>query len=134
MIVDNTDQAIAIAAEKMGVVVNDYTAAPMYFSENSNGGHEWLIEFEKAPEDLHAFAHELDQALKNINSDYEAKRYRDIALHMPLVQAVRKGLFIEWLRSKGKLGGQHKVPRLSNDRQQLEEILSLDNPTFANNL
>ncbi|MBL0234154.1 MAG: GH3 auxin-responsive promoter family protein [Chitinophagaceae bacterium] len=134
VIVDNTDQAIAIAAEKMGVVVNDYTAAPMYFSENSNGGHEWLIEFEKAPEDLHAFAHELDQALKNINSDYEAKRYRDIALHMPLVQAVRKGLFIEWLRSKGKLGGQHKVPRLSNDRQQLEEILSLDNPTFANNL
>lgn len=133
VIVDNTDQAIAIAAEKSGAVVNDYTAAPMYFSEGSNGGHEWLIEFEKMPEDLQEFSKELDQALKNINSDYEAKRYRDIALRMPLVHAVRKGLFIEWLRSKGKLGGQHKVPRLSNDRTQLEEILSLDNPTFANN-
>lgn len=133
VIVDNTDQAIAVASQKTGAIVNDYTAAPMYFSEGSNGGHEWLIEFEKAPEDLPAFARELDQALKNINSDYEAKRYRDIALHLPLVHAVRKGLFIEWLRSKGKLGGQHKVPRLSNDRILLEEILSLDNPTFANN-
>lgn len=133
VIVDNTDQAIAVASQKTGAIVNDYTAAPMYFSEGSNGGHEWLVEFDKAPDDLSAFARELDQALKNINSDYEAKRYRDIALHMPLVHAVRKGLFIEWLRSKGKLGGQHKVPRLSNDRILLEEVLSLDNPTFANN-
>ena len=133
VIVDNTDQAIAIASEKTGVVVNDYTAAPMYFSEGSNGGHEWLIEFEKSPQDMHAFAAELDKALKSVNSDYEAKRYKNIALHMPLIHAVRKGLFIEWLRSKGKLGGQHKVPRLSNDRLLVEEILNMDNPTFANN-
>lgn len=133
VIVDNTDRAIAMAGEKTGVVVNDYTAAPVYFSEKSNGAHEWLIEFENIPTDLAAFAEELDKALKSINSDYEAKRYRDIALRSPIIHAVRKGLFNEWLGSKGKLGGQHKVPRLSNDRKQLEEILQMDNPTFANN-
>jgi hypothetical protein len=131
VIVDNSDKAIAIACEKTGLVVNDYTAAPVYFSAGANGAHEWLIEFEEPPADLAAFADELDKALKSINSDYEAKRYKDIALRAPIVHAVRKGLFIEWLRSKGKLGGQHKVPRLSNDRIQLEEILKMDNPTFA---
>ncbi len=123
VIVDNTDKAIAIASEKTGAIVNDYTAAPVYFSESSNGAHEWLIEFEKEPEDMAAFTNQLDAALKNINSDYEAKRYKNIALRMPVVRVLKKGTFIEWLRSKGKLGGQHKVPRLSNDRKLLEEIL-----------
>ena len=124
VIVDNTDMAIAIASEKTSVVVNDYTAAPVYFSDASNGAHEWIIEFEKNPEDLEQFVTELDTALKNINSDYEAKRHKSIALGLPIVHAARKGLFNEWLKSKGKLGGQHKVPRLSNERTLLEEILS----------
>ena len=123
VIVDNADKAIATACEKTNSSVNDYTAAPIYFNENSNGAHEWLIEFEKEPENLNHFIYELDSALKNINSDYEAKRHKDIALRMPLVKALPKGLFTEWLRSKGKLGGQHKVPRLSNTRTYLDEIL-----------
>ena len=123
---DNTDKAIALAAEKTGAVVNDYTAAPVYFSDNSNGAHEWLIEFEKEPESLELFTNELDTALKNINSDYEAKRHKSIALRLPILHAVKKGIFNEWLRSKGKLGGQHKVPRLSNERTLLEEIIFLN--------
>jgi hypothetical protein len=125
VIVDNTDKAIAIASEKTGAIVNDYTAAPVYFSASSNGAHEWLIEFEKEPASLEAFTKELDAALKNINSDYEAKRYKDIALRMPVVHILKNGVFSDWLRSKGKLGGQHKVPRLSNERIFLEEVLSM---------
>lgn len=125
VIVDNSDKAIAAACEKTGAVVNDYTAAPLYFSDEGNGGHEWLIEFEKEPADLRLFTYELDNALKNVNSDYEAKRHKDIALKMPVIRALRKGIFEEWLRSKGKLGGQHKVPRLSNDRKYIEEILEI---------
>jgi hypothetical protein len=122
VIVDNTDQAIASVSRQTGAVVNDYTAAPVYFSEQGNGAHEWLIEFEKEPDSLQQFTFGLDSALKTINSDYEAKRYKDIALSMPIVKAVPKNTFNAWLGSKGKLGGQHKVPRLSNDRSILEEI------------
>lgn len=125
VIVDNSDNAIAQACEKTGALVNDYTAAPVYFSDQSNGAHEWLIEFEREPADLRAFTLQLDRALQSLNSDYEAKRYKDIALHLPLVHAVKKGTFTEWLRSKGKLGGQHKVPRLSNERTILDEILAM---------
>ncbi len=122
VIVDNSDSAIAIASEKTNAVVNDYTAGPVYFSENKNGGHEWMVEFEKAPNDFQQFIIELDNALKNCNSDYEAKRYKDIALRIPIVHALPKGTFSNWLKSKGKLGGQHKVPRLCNDRKMIEEI------------
>jgi hypothetical protein len=132
VIVDNTDKAIAMASEITGAVVNDYTAAPVYFSDTANGAHEWLIEFEKEPADLDAFTIHLDTALKNANSDYEAKRYKDIALRMPFIHSLPKGVFNEWLRSKGKLGGQHKVPRLSNERKFLEEILQMNTATFAN--
>jgi len=125
VMVDNTDKAIAWAAAKTNAVVNDYTAAPVYFSESSNGTHEWLIEFDVPPQNLQLFTTELDAALKTINSDYEAKRYKDIALRMPIVHAAKKGIFKEWLRSKGKLGGQHKVPRLSNERNVVEEILAM---------
>jgi hypothetical protein len=124
VIVDNSDNAIAVASEKTGGIVNDYTAAPVYFSENSNGAHEWLIEFEKQPENLHWFIMELDNALKNCNSDYEAKRHKDIALRLPVVHVLPKGTFTKWLHSKNKVGGQHKVPRLSNERKILEEILA----------
>ncbi|MEO5650810.1 MAG: GH3 auxin-responsive promoter family protein [Ginsengibacter sp.] len=125
VIVDNADNAIAIASAKTGCIVNDYTAAPIYFSENENGAHEWLIEFEDAPNDLSAFTFELDAALKTINSDYEAKRYKNIALRLPIVHSLKKGSFNNWLKTKGKLGGQHKVPRLSNERKMIEEILLL---------
>jgi hypothetical protein len=122
VIVDNSDKAIAIASEKTNAIVNDYTAAPVYFSDDGNGAHEWLIEFEKEPRDLDQFMLELDTALKSINSDYEAKRHKDIALRMPVIKIVPKNTFSNWLSSKGKLGGQHKVPRLSNDRKFLDEI------------
>jgi hypothetical protein len=125
VIVDNSDKAIALACEKTGAIVNDYTAAPVFFNEDSNGAHEWLIEFEKEPQDLRLFTYELDTALKNVNSDYEAKRIKILPFVCPLSIHYRKGIFTKWLRSKGKLGGQHKVPRLSNDRKYLEEILAL---------
>lgn len=123
VIVDNTDKAVSIASEKTGAVVNDYTAAPVYFSEEQNGAHEWLIEFEKEPSNLDDFVTELDAALKSINSDYEAKRHKDIALRKPIVHKLQKGIFNAWLKSKGKLGGQHKVPRLSNERNFIDDIL-----------
>ena len=126
VIVDNSDKAIAIASEKTGAVVNDYTAAPIYFSEEGNGAHEWLIEFEKEPGDKQSFILQLDAALQSINSDYEAKRYKNIALRLPVVHSLRKGVFANWLKTRGKLGGQHKVPRLSNDRKYVEEIMSLN--------
>jgi hypothetical protein len=129
LIVDNSDQSIAIASEKTGAIVNDYTAAPVYFSDSSNGAHEWLVEFEKEPVDINKFTDELDAALKSINSDYEAKRHKDIALGKPVVHVMKRGIFTEWLRSKGKLGGQHKVPRLSNERKLIEEILLLNRTT-----
>ena len=122
VIIDNSDQAISIACKKTGAAVSDYTAAPIYFSEEGNGAHEWLIEFEQEPEDIQTFAKEMDAALQSINSDYEAKRHKDIALRMPEVTPIPRGSFSSWLASKGKLGGQHKVPRLSNDRSILEEI------------
>lgn len=125
VIVDNTDKAIAIACEKTNNIVIDYTAAPIYFSEESNGAHEWLIEFENEPESLPCFTYELDCALKSLNSDYEAKRHKDIALRMPIVHSVARCTFTLWLRSKGKLGGQHKVPRLSNERKYIDEIISM---------
>ncbi|MGQ0739258.1 MAG: GH3 auxin-responsive promoter family protein [Bacteroidota bacterium] len=132
LIVDNTDKAIALACEKTSAVVNDYTAAPVYFSDNSNGAHEWLIEFDQAPADMELFITGLDDALKSINSDYEAKRHKSIALRLPVVHVIKRGTFNEWLRSKGKLGGQHKVPRLSNERKFLEEILQMNTATFIN--
>jgi hypothetical protein len=125
VIVDNSDYAIATACASTNVVVNDYTAAPIYFSEGANGTHEWLIEFEHDPTDLANFTYELDKALKSCNSDYEAKRHKDIALRMPIVRPLPKGTFTLWLKSIGKLGGQHKVPRLSNERKIVEQVLKI---------
>lgn len=123
VIVDNADKAIAIASSKTNSIVKDYTAAPVFFSENNNGAHEWLIEFEMPPRDLSLFTFELDEALKSVNSDYEAKRYKNIALRLPIVHSLKKDTFNKWLKNNGKLGGQHKVPRLSNERKMVEEIL-----------
>ncbi len=123
VIVDNADVAIAQACKLTHSTVNDYTAAPVYFSENGNGCHEWAIEFEIEPTNLTEFRDLLDTSLKAINSDYEAKRHKDIALRKPILHCLPKHSFNNWLKSKGKLGGQHKVPRLNNERSTLEEIL-----------
>lgn len=126
LIVDNTDKAIAAACQQTGAIVNDYTAAPVYFDDSSNGCHEWLIEFDVPPANLENFIQVLDSTLQSLNSDYEAKRYKDIALRLPIVHVLPKGRFNEWLKSKGKLGGQHKVPRLYNDRKYVDEILAFN--------
>jgi hypothetical protein len=122
VIVDNADKAVAAASKACNALVNDYTGAPIYFSNEGNGGHEWLIEFEEIPSNMALFIDILDTTLKQINSDYEAKRHKDIALLKPTVHALKKGSFNEWLKAKGKLGGQHKVPRLSNDRVIIDDI------------
>ncbi len=122
IIIENADQAICIACEKTGAMVKDYTMAPVYFSDGENGAHEWLIEFETPPSNSGYFNDVLDTALKSLNSDYEAKRYKDLALRAPIVRALPEGTFYRWLKKKYKLGGQHKVPRLSNDRIVIEEI------------
>jgi hypothetical protein len=125
VIVDNSDKAIEAACHQTGATVKDYTAGPIYFNGNEAGGHEWIIEFDHKPDDPEKFTRLLDNALKELNSDYEAKRKGDMALRMPTVHVAPEGLFYSWLKSKGKLGGQHKVPRLSNDRKLLEELLGM---------
>ena len=122
LIIDNADAAMAAACAGTDASITDYTAAPVFFSEQSNGTHEWLIEFEKEPADLNKFVTLLDDTLKKVNSDYEAKRFGDIALSRPRIHKLPKGAFNQWLDSKNKLGGQHKVPRLSNDRVIMEEL------------
>ena len=104
----------------------DYTAAPIFMSQNEKGAHEWIIEFRKAPEEIQYFTEVLDNALKSLNSDYEAKRYNSMTLKMPKVHMARKNLFYDWLKSKGKLGGQHKIPRLSNERIYVDELLEMN--------
>ena len=123
LMVENAEKALAIAAQKTGVHIIDYTAGPVFMQGKEKGAHEWLIEFSKPPEELTLFTHELDLALKSLNSDYEAKRYKDITLSLPKVHAAPKGIFYKWLESKKKLGGQHKIPRLSNSREFIETLL-----------
>lgn len=122
VIVENTDQALVKTCEQTGAIVQDYTAAPVYMGD-SKGGHEWLIEFNQKPIDLQRFAKLLDQNLQQINSDYEAKRYKDMALECLQLHAIPKGTFQAWLKSKGRSGSQVKVPRLANDREHLEGVL-----------
>ena len=122
LIADNSDKAISITCASLNLVMKEYTAAPIFMSDKGAGAHEWLIEFENAPADMQAFTVELDKNLQSVNSDYEAKRYKDIALGLPQITAVKKDCFHEWLKRKGKLGGQHKIPRLSNERKFLEEL------------
>jgi hypothetical protein len=122
VIADNSDKAISETCATLGLSIKEYTAAPIYMSDKQTGAHEWMIEFDENPNNLDAFAILLDSNLQAINSDYEAKRHKNIALGLPQVTAVKKGCFHEWLKQKGKLGGQHKVPRLSNERVYVEEI------------
>ena len=122
LISDNSDKAISATCAAMGLTIKEYTAAPIYMSDQQSGAHEWLIEFDENPKDLEAFTLLLDKNLQAVNSDYEAKRHKNIALGLPQVIAVKAGSFHQWLKQKGKLGGQHKVPRLSNERIYVEEI------------
>jgi hypothetical protein len=126
LMVHNADKAITRASQETGAQVLNYTAAPVYAGDKSKGRHQWLIEFSKEPEDINTFARILDQALQKINSDYEAKRYKDITLQPLEIIKARSGVFNDWLRQKGKLGGQHKIPRLSNKRDYIEQILVLN--------
>ncbi len=125
VMVENAERAITLACEATGAQVSDFTAAPIYFQEGKNAGHEWIIEFSTPPDDYQRFLDTLDDMLKVLNSDYEAKRYKDIALKPPIAHFVPHGTFYEWMKRRGKLGGQNKVPRLSNDRKYVESILSL---------
>ncbi len=125
LIVDNAERGLHEACRETGAVVNEYTAAPVFMDDRGKCRHQWVIEFEKLPADLNHFAEVLDKALQRINSDYEAKRYKDITLQQLEIVVARKGLFNDWLKSKGKLGGQHKVPRLSNNREIIEQVLQM---------
>jgi hypothetical protein len=122
VIVENADKAIEEACKATGSIISEYTAGPVFMNESSRGSHEWIIEFEKEPADLTKFTEILDESLKSLNSDYEAKRFKDLNLVIPLVHSVPKGTFNNWLRVKNKLGGQNKVPRLSNTREYIEEL------------
>ena len=126
LIVDNADQGLAYACQQTGAEVSEYTAAPIFMDDHAKCRHQWLIEFSTPPQDLRQFATLLDERLQSLNSDYEAKRYKDITLQPLEIVTARPGLFNEWLKQHGKLGGQHKVPRLSNSREHIEQLLELN--------
>ena len=126
LIVENAEKGLEMACSETGAKVLDYTVAPVYMDENAHCCHQWLIEFAQEPESMEKFAKILDVSLQQINSDYEAKRYKNKTMQQLELVVARKNLFSDWLRSKGKLGGQHKVPRLSNSRQYIEELLEIN--------
>lgn len=126
LIIDNAEKGLAKACKETGATVLEYSAAPVFMDNNGKCRHQWLIEFTNMPDSIEHFAKSLDDALKTLNSDYEAKRSNNITLQQLEVVVARKGLFNDWLKNKGKLGGQHKVPRLSNNRTIIEEMLDLN--------
>lgn len=126
LIMDNAEQGLAYACKTTGAEVLEYTAAPVFMDAEAKCRHQWLIEFSRQPSSLNAFARALDQRLQQLNSDYEAKRHKDITLQQLEVVVARPNLFNDWLKSKGKLGGQHKVPRLSNSRKNIDELLQMN--------
>ncbi|MEG3657376.1 GH3 auxin-responsive promoter family protein [Arenibacter palladensis] len=126
LIIENAEEALKSICKKTGSEIKDYTVAPIFMDGKEKGAHEWIIEFRKAPAELAYFTEILDNALKSLNSDYEAKRYNNITLKLPKVHVARENLFYDWLKSKDKLGGQHKIPRLSNKRDYIEELLQMN--------
>ena len=123
LIIENAERSLSITAKKFELKIVDYTVAPIFMESDSKGGHEWLIEFEKAPKEIESFSEYLDINLKKLNSDYEAKRYKDMALRKPKITIAKAGLFYKWLSNKKRLGGQHKIPRMSNSRVYLDDLL-----------
>lgn len=125
VVIENAEQAIAEACHQTSAEIDNFTAAPKYFGEKTNASHEWIIEFVHPPQDQQRFNQVLDEKLRQVNSDYDAKRFKDMALQAPIVHVAPKGTFYRWMEKRGKLGGQNKVPRLSNTREHVEEILAL---------
>ena len=131
LIIENAEDALKLACKKTNAAITDFTVAPIFMQGKESGGHEWMIEFKKAPKNLEYFTELLDNALKSINSDYEAKRYHNMTLALPKIHIAEQGLFYNWLKKKGKLGGQHKIPRLSNKRDFVEELLQLSEKNYS---
>jgi hypothetical protein len=127
LIIDNAEKAFQIACARTGAIISEYTGGPIYMNDNQKGAHEWVVEFEKPPRDLEHFISLFDGALKTINSDYEAKRHKSLSLEKPHFIIAKNGLFYEWMKNRGKVGGQNKIPRLSNDRQYLDQLIELNN-------
>ncbi len=125
LIIENAEVAITKACEQTNASIDNFTAAPRYMESSNKGRHEWIIEFTREPSDLEAFSKILDETLRQENSDYDAKRYKDIALEAPTIHSVPMGTFYNWMKKRGKLGGQNKVPRLSNSREYLDDILKM---------
>ena len=127
LMIENAEVAMSKTAKQLGLEIIDYTAGPIYMSSNNKGGHQWIIEFKNNPKKIDEFSLILDKNLKDVNSDYEAKRYKDMTLTIPKITVAKKNLFYNWMASKNKLGGQNKVPRLSNSRELLEELIQMNN-------
>lgn len=125
LIVENAEHAIAKACEQSGAVIDNFTAAPVYLQQGKKGAHEWVVEFRVFPYDLTHFTNILDETLRSVNSDYDAKRTKDLALIAPTVHCAQQGTFYAWMKKRGKLGGQNKVPRLSNTREYIDELLTM---------
>jgi hypothetical protein len=125
LIIDNAERALEEACKQTGAIIRDYTAGPIYFSEDECGAHEWIVEFEKKPAEFERFVDILDETLRRINSDYDAKRFKDMALRRPVVRRASAGTFFNWMKERGKLGNQHKVPRLANNREYLDSVLKM---------
>lgn len=127
LMIDNADKALSMVCKETKAIVKEYTVAPLFILDNAKGKHQWFIEFEKEPVvSIKEFTQKLDQHLKELNSDYDAKRYKDISLMEPEIILAKPGVFYNWLKTKGKLGGQHKIPRLNNDRTHMEELLAIN--------
>lgn len=126
LIIENAEEGLKRTCEKTGAIIKEFTAAPIYMEGNAKGAHEWIIEFEKLPENIEEFAQILDETLQELNSDYEAKRYKNITLNQLKLHVAKPDLFFEWMKSRGKLGGQNKVPRLANSREFIEPLLAMN--------
>ena len=126
LVVENAEMALSKTTELTKSEISNYTVGPIFMSDKTKGSHEWIIEFSKEPDDMNKFTEILDLSLQSLNSDYEAKRHKDSTLELPKIIKGRKNLFYDWLRSRNKLGGQNKIPRLSNSREYVEELLGIN--------
>ena len=126
LMVENADFALSKAAQALGVHIIDFTAAPIFMKGKTSGAHQWLIEFDSQPENMERFTSLLDETLREVNSDYDAKRYKNLTMRLPEIVIAQPKLFYNWLSENKKLGGQHKVPRLSNNRDLMEELLAFN--------
>ena len=126
VIIDNAEKALQHACTKTGAIIAEYTVAPVFMDAKTKARHEWCIEFSKEPDNPDRFITALDEGLMSINSDYEAKRYKNITLDKPKVHFIKQGVFLQWFHRHNKVGGQNKIPRLSNDRTFVEEVLKID--------